>query len=385
MGRADALRSPWDSGFHWRATLQHNAPAVFSAARRLKRAWQFRGTTHLGDRKVFVFCPDTNYPYGGIRVLYRYVDVLNGLSVPATILHSSPNFRCTWFANTTPVISTQEFMPSPNDIVVLPENHGPGLASLFPGVPKVIFNQGCYQTFSGYRWDTVLPVNPYRHREVLGAMTVSADAIRYLEFAFPELKVARIHLSIDPDLYSPRDEKRPRICFMPRRNLEEATQVLQILRARGALEGIEVIPIDGVSEDRAAELMRSSLVFLSLGHPEGFGLPPAEAMACGCIVVGYHGMGGREYFDPAFCYPIEVHDIVAFASTVEHVLDSWRSDPASLSRMGRAAAHHILSTYTAEQERSDIQQAWRMFLCDSATPLGPQRAATDSIAPCPTD
>jgi hypothetical protein len=32
------------------------------------------------------------------------------------------------------------------------------------------------------------------------------------------------------------------------------------------------------------------------GIVRGFRFPPAEAMLCGCVVVGYHGKGGQEYF-----------------------------------------------------------------------------------------
>ena len=39
------------------------------------------------------------------------------------------------------------------------------------------------------------------------------------------------------------------------------------------------------------------LIFLSFGHPEGFGLPVAEALASQCAVVGYDGIGGRELFN----------------------------------------------------------------------------------------
>ena len=36
---------------------------------------------------------------------------------------------------------------------------------------------------------------------------------------------------------------------------------------------------------------------LAFGHPEGFGLPLAEAAACGCALIGYTGLGGREIFE----------------------------------------------------------------------------------------
>jgi glycosyltransferase involved in cell wall biosynthesis len=322
-------------------------------------------TMNRGDRKIFVFCPDNPKPVGGFKVLYRHVDVLNGLSIPATILHSSLGFRCSWFANTTRVTDTFTLTPSSNDIVVLPEapyGNGQGLAEMFPGVPKVVFNQNCYFTFTGYDWDAVPAVGPYRHPEVLGAMTVSTDSLNYLEFAFPGLQVERIHVSVNSEVFYPGGQKRPRICFMPRKHPEDAAQVFQILRSRGALGGIEVVAIDGLPEHKVAEIMRTSLIFMSFGYPEGLSLPPIEAMACGCVVVGYHGMGGREYFDPSFCYPIEINDIIGFAAAVECALEQWRCDPASITRMGMTASRHVLGTFTAEQERSDIQLAWSKFL-----------------------
>ena len=33
---------------------------------------------------------------------------------------------------------------------------------------------------------------------------------------------------------------------------------------------------------------------MAFGHPEGFGLPLAEAAGCGCYLIGYSGLGGKE-------------------------------------------------------------------------------------------
>ena len=46
-----------------------------------------------------------------------------------------------------------------------------------------------------------------------------------------------------------------------------------------------------MQHEEVACALQDSLLFLSCGHPEGFGLPLAEAIACGCLVVGYHGLG----------------------------------------------------------------------------------------------
>ena len=54
--------------------------------------------------------------------------------------------------------------------------------------------------------------------------------------------------------------------------------MLRLLELHGALDGWEVVAIEGRSETQAADLLRSSRIFLSFSELEGFGLPPCEAL-----------------------------------------------------------------------------------------------------------
>lgn len=90
-----------------------------------------------------------------------------------------------------------------------------------------------------------------------------------------------------------------RVAWMPRKNRALAEQVRQV--AEAALERlerpvrVEWVPLQNLSQaELAMELARCS-VFLCTAFPEGFGLPPAEAMATGCVPVGFTGFGGWEY------------------------------------------------------------------------------------------
>src|SRR5258708_39406932 len=58
---------------------------------------------------------------------------------------------------------------------------------------------------------------------------------------------------------------------------------------------VPFVEIDRLSQRQPAAALAASAVFLASGYPEGFGLPPLEALACGCLVVGFAGRGGREY------------------------------------------------------------------------------------------
>jgi glycosyltransferase involved in cell wall biosynthesis len=74
-------------------------------------------------------------------------------------------------------------------------------------------------------------------------------------------------------------------------------------------------------------------------------------MACGCYVVGFTGLGGREYFDPGFSSPIEEGDVLAFAKETAAML---ASDPATLGKRARCASEYVLSRYSPSGQREDL-------------------------------
>ncbi len=176
------------------------------------------------------------------------------------------------------------------------------------------------------------------------------------------LKVLRLHDGIDTALFAYQPAKKPWLAHMPRKNAADVVQVLNLRKFRGALDGCQLGPIDNRPEAEVADLLRACRVFLSFGHPEGCPLPPAEAMACGCVVVGYQGNGGREYFLPEFSYPVAMGDVVGFARAVEDVLRLHRADPAVLQTKGAAASAFIHETHSMEREEQDILRAWHDLL-----------------------
>lgn len=55
--------------------------------------------------------------------------------------------------------------------------------------------------------------------------------------------------------------------------------------------------VDDLTQKELADLFNQHKYFLTLNPSEGFGLPPLEAMACGCTVIGFDSMGGRDYLE----------------------------------------------------------------------------------------
>ena len=334
--------------------------AARRAAKHLQTAHQRRAMTppslrvgeHSQPTTVYYLCPQLNRPTGGIRTIYRHVDILNKAGIPASVVHAPNGFSCTWFDHDTRVTGARAVTLARQDVLVVPEWYGPGLNTLPTGPRIVIFNQNAYRTFTGLD-DTAAPGAPYRGLPGLEAiLVVSSDNADYMRFAFPELPVSLVRDAIDPSLFHlPERPPGRRLAWMPRKRADDARQVLRLLASHGSLEGWEVVPIQGRTEAETARLLRSSAIFLSFSAQEGFGLPPAEAMACGCYVVGFPGLGGREYFDPGFSCPVEEGDVLAFAEATAAILND---DMTALAMRGRNASEHVLTRYNLDGQRDDL-------------------------------
>lgn len=332
-------------------------------------------------RYIYCLCPDNNLPCGGVRKIYNLVDLLREMGLEAFVLHAEWGFKCDWFHSNVPII----YMSSPhgslsgvdkdgevyslptfeeNDLFVIPEIYVP---QVVPGLAKwnakgIIFNQNAFQTFDY----VVFPSTPfsaerekdaiqqyYLNESVLGTLVVSEYSKEYLDALNLNLAVHYIHNSIHDNLFYYDPEKKKQIAYMPRKSLEDSLHVITLIKERGLLKDWTFYPIEGVSEVRVGEIMRESALFLSFSEREGFGMPPAEAMACGCVVIGYHGQGGKEYLKRPYAYPIDSSDVVNFALTVEMIALNYDLH----KNEGKVASEFILKHYSCEREKQDIKQA----------------------------
>jgi glycosyltransferase involved in cell wall biosynthesis len=315
------------------------------------------------ETTIWYICPDATQPTGGVGVIYRHVDHLNDAGIRAMVVHDRPGFRYPWAASVkTPTTSRSEVSPIPStDVIVWPEVYGPAIGTWALNCRQVILNQNAFNTFIGY--DFFQPQGlPYLHHRTIAVIAVSHHSRRWLEYAFPGLKVHHIPPAIDERIFTYSAVKDSRICFMPRRGAETANQVLHILRQRGVLDTVDIVPIDRQPPSEVARIMQRSLVFLALSSQEGFGLPAAEAMACGCIVVGYDAAGGAEFMRPGLADVVPPGDVISFAAQVEEVLAQWRAEPHRLLAMGRRASRFVRRRYSLDREREDVLRFWKGIL-----------------------
>lgn len=320
------------------------------------------------EPRIFFVCyPDTNHTIGGVKQIYRQVEILHRQGWRAWVVQEQPGFRADWFPSTAPVIDLAslralELCPE-RDRIVLPETWLLNLPGYFPGIPKLVFNQNAFYTFglAGKVEERTLEL--YRHPDLLGVVTVSHDNARFLVegCGLPPERVHTVLNGLDGDLFYPPERKLRRILFLGRKHVDHARTVMQMARTRPALQRYSFRELGRVSHEQMAQELRDSLVFLSCGHPEGFGLPLAEAIACGCLCVGYHGLGGRDFCRPAL-HEVEFGDLLGFLQALEAAVCWFDRDPATATQQLLQQALQIRQRYAPAQEETCASQVWGQWL-----------------------
>lgn len=286
---------------------------------------------------------------GGIRAIYHHVELLNELGFEACVY--CPGGRSTWFDSPAPVVTSLPALAAA-DHVVLPEGVGaPEEEALASPAVKHVFCQNQFYVFRKHR--------AIAERARLGITHVFASTgiiAQYLETTFAGLRAPVVPYVIDRERFQP-GVKEARIAYMPRKLADDALFIEGSFKARyPGLAGIPWVRLDGLSQDRVAEELGRSAVFLSLGHRESFGLPPVEAMAAGCVVVGFHGGGGLEYATPANGLWYHHDQAEAVADGLAVALRAFQDDAPLLhglrqrgaelaGRYGRAACRDALERY----------------------------------------
>ena len=147
---------------------------------------------------------------------------------------------------------------------------------------------------------------------------------------------------------------------MPRKNPSHVQSVLQGLQRCTSpyAKGWEAYPLQHLSHSQVAERLNGAQMFLAFGHPEGFGLPIAEAMAAGCWVVGYSGGGGEELFRFGAAEKVAFGDWSGFVAAIERALTQFALAPRETELRLQRQAAAIKALYSYQQERESIASAW---------------------------
>jgi hypothetical protein len=302
---------------------------------------------------------------GGEKHSYEHVDILNECGFEAYALHllGRPH---TWFDNQTRVIDGPSFWNTydpKRDYLVLPEPLGEMIASL-PG-RKVVFNKNLYIGFNSLGLDPGAKRYPYVDSKVIAAFAVSNHNYQTLALAFPEAKLFRMYARIDCDMFAhrPLSDKKRRIAVVAKAH-EPLSVLYHTLNAR-ARAGLNKLLdyqwtfLRGYTHSQVAEILSESLMLISLSTYEGLPRTVLEAMAAGCIVIGYGTGALKECLIPE--YQLEPDDFLAMAHRIEGVAKAF---PETIESWAQStfAARKVAEEFTLERQREHVIEAWEQIL-----------------------
>ena len=310
--------------------------------------------------RILYFSHDIKEPRGGIGVLYDHVAVLRRNGFDAFIVHTTPGFRYPFGPADVPVVDASSALSiSREDILVIPEDHAGAMRSCRAArCPKVLFCQNHFFVFDG-----LAPGETWTDFGFSGYLCVSTP-IRQAMRRWFGVEASVVRPGVDPVFFA--QTARPAaspvvIACMPRKGRNTLRLVRGLLTADGFARtaGLSWLEIDGLPRDEVAARLRTSHLYVSTGRFEGLGLPPLEAMAAGCLVVGFAGGGGLDYASPENGVWVQDDDPWALAQALEATVAGLHDPKLRPSLMTRCAAGHATAlTYSRARFERELIAYW---------------------------
>jgi glycosyltransferase involved in cell wall biosynthesis len=293
----------------------------------------------------------TERAIGGVKVAYQHCIALNRAGINAYPLLMG-NYKGNHYNYDLAYIhhKPEESQVKDGDIVVATE-YLPYQGLKFPNATRIMFVQN---------WINI----DRKYKELPGLMGKreigSAKHTRYRDLGYDHIITCGRYISerlsallhedstaipngIDIDVFKPKVESRieNRILCLPRKNPHHINRLKQLIPGSSA----HIVEADGLSQSELVVEYQKSDIFAPTGYPEGYPLPPLEAMACGCAVVGFTGGGGSDYMinnKTAITSPDG--DVESLAKNLKSVLEDKTTKERIRSGGLRKANEHSLDT-----------------------------------------
>jgi len=199
----------------------------------------------------------------------------------------------------------------------------------------------------------------WREHGVEGVIGVSQAVVAAVERRFG-IRATVISPCVDTALFKPR-RKDPSIAYMPRRNEIGIDEILALAKP----SEFRRVPIRGVPHNEVVTPLSQASIFVAASYSEGFGLPSLEAMASGCLVVGFAGGGGLDFMKDGF------NCLLAEDGNNEEAAEKLKL----AMRLVSENKHHDLvenavrtaREFSPEREERDLVNFWTEFLARKGT------------------
>jgi hypothetical protein len=258
-------------------------------------------------------------PCGGVKVIYQHCDLLNQNGFEAYPVHLGDFTVDDWLQHSSKPLTDREAcrLATPDDVLIVPERL-PLAAASFPCRRKFAFVQNgglvdkatAGRRYEDFGFTGVLSCSNY----VSGQMATRTSLPRHV-----------VTNGIRLGLFRPAPEKRRSnsVLYLKRKPSWPMGRDAVTLLPAELQQRLHVVELPNAqSEAGMADFYQQSDIFMATGFPEGFALPPLEAMACGCAVIGFTGGGGLEHMkdgDTALVAPDG--DVPALSRALRRVLE----------------------------------------------------------------
>jgi hypothetical protein len=307
--------------------------------------------------KIIFFCPPVSVINGGIKHIFRMAECLIAQGRDAAVFEQNAQ-RPAWFNSTAPIVGQGIFSATADHLYVLPEDQ-PRILSDFAKLPqrKIIYSQNHFYGALG-----IAAAASYADYGVTDILCSSKTIYNHCRLRHPALRAFIVPCAVDPGQFKPTALKHDIIAYMPRKRAIEAAYIRDMFRfTYPQHKNWQWQEIANVGESEAAGMMGQARVFLSLSRLEGLGLTPLEAMASGCIVAGFTGIGGREYATPENGFWANEDDFPAcIAALAQAVTQAHATGAAQEAYI--AACQKTLSSYTPQAFEQGVKHAWDAIL-----------------------
>ncbi len=308
---------------------------------------------------IHYFCPDMLVRSGGIRRLYRHVEILSHHGIQASILHTSKGFNIPDMPEVTVKYMNVPDTLYPNDIVVIPE-----------GYSKLMFSlkdKPLRRFVIALNWSYIFKALPdtfdWRHCNIERVLFVCPFIGELVSWSMG-LPVHKIGFSINPEKYYYKPEiKQTKIVYIGRKG-QLVPMLKRVLTARNPDYAKKIIwrGLDKLSEDEYAAEIRESSIFLNLSTEEGLVNSCLEAMSAGSIVVGFDSIGGQGMLkgegSEQNCILAQNGDYVTLAYKMEKLLIDLIAGSMNRWETLIENTRKLTSSYTLEAEQKSILSFW---------------------------
>jgi len=315
----------------------------------------------------FIFLsPMVSKPTGGIRVIYNYVARLREIGYEAYVYHPVDSYKYKFADTDVPIFLGNRI--NSIDHLVIPDVYvsqiSDSILDKTQNYSLLIQNPYILRSMSRYSDLNKLLEGINGAKKIL---CISDDAIEMILRISPDCKdkVMRVTWSLDPSKFINQEKKERLITYMPRKNITHINLVFECLHAN-LPENWKLLPIEGVSQQELCKLLSKSSIFMQFGSFEGLPAPPVEAAISGNYVVGYHGNGGKEYWNEPNFININVGEITNFSQQVLDLVTKAESLNFNSSELN-VGINDLVTKFSASAEKERLENFVNLVSKESNT------------------